>query len=579
MTQQERNRAGSDSGEQSQGVAVILLLAVFCFFVFLYHLGGLALFEPDEGRNAEKAREILLIHEWVTPLEDFMPVLDKPMFFYWLIALSYKAFGVSEWSARLPSALAGLGTALVIFLLVIEFRGRWSALWSTLVMVSSLEFFLLSRTVIFDMVLTFFVTLSLSLFLHALHSDQALQRRSCLFLMYASAAAAALVKGPIGIILPGMVIFVYLALTRSWRRLRELHLFTGALIVLLIVTPWYLWVEMKNPGYLRYFILEENFLRFLTPHFNRTRPWYYFFLVLGVGFLPWSLVLPHIVYRYWQRPPDDFSLFMVLWAALPFLFFSLSGAKLPHYILPIFPALAVLVGDAAAGRIGESAGPKRWPLWLTGLQLLAVFMTWLFAALRPTVFPEPIQAAFEAALRDISWVPLAAALLSAFAAAAFFRRLGLSRNSLYALCCCCFLAVIYLMRPFMSHVSLASSSKELAARSLEFIRPDDQIVVFDTYVSSLPFYLKVSKPFWIIWSGKKDSVWGSFYLAEQARRLGAQHAAGLLTFDEFTKEQELRKNRLMVFVKEKNLGRAFAQIDASPEILLRQGEFVLATRH
>jgi 4-amino-4-deoxy-L-arabinose transferase-like glycosyltransferase len=141
MTQQERDHAASDSGEKSQGVALIFLLAIFCCFVLLYHLGGPALFEPDEGRNAEKAREILLTHEWVTPLEDFMPVLDKPMFFYWLIALSYKAFGVSEWSARLPSALAGLGTALVIFLLVSEFRGRWSALWSTLVMVSSLEFF------------------------------------------------------------------------------------------------------------------------------------------------------------------------------------------------------------------------------------------------------------------------------------------------------------------------------------------------------------------------------------------------------------------------------------------------------
>jgi len=119
-------------------VALILL----CAAVLFANLGAAALFEPDEGRNAEKAREILLLHDWVTPHENFLAVLDKPMPYYWLVAASYRLFGVSEWTARLPSALAGAGCVVLVFLFARRFFGLWPALWSSLILVSSLEFFI-----------------------------------------------------------------------------------------------------------------------------------------------------------------------------------------------------------------------------------------------------------------------------------------------------------------------------------------------------------------------------------------------------------------------------------------------------
>jgi len=194
---------------------ITLALFLFCLLLLFYRLGVPALFEPTEGRNAEIAREILLTHDWVTPDNDFLPVLDKPVFFYWLITFSYKLFGVSEWSARLSSALAGLGSVVLIYLFARKFLGSWEALWSVLILVSSVEFFALSRIVIFDMLLCFFITFSLCCFYWGRNSDSRVKKRVFYLLMYAAMGNATLVKGPIGFVLPGIVIFFYALLVKK----------------------------------------------------------------------------------------------------------------------------------------------------------------------------------------------------------------------------------------------------------------------------------------------------------------------------------------------------------------------------
>ncbi|HEX9454968.1 MAG TPA: glycosyltransferase family 39 protein, partial [Candidatus Binatia bacterium] len=197
-------------------------------FVLLYQLGAAALFEPDEGRNAEKAREILVLNDWITPHENFYPVLDKPIFFYWLIAFSYKLFGISEWTARLPSALAAFGTLGLIYWFTREHWGKRHALWAGLVLLTSAEFFVLARVVIFDMTLTFFLTLALIAFYEAGHKDNLNRRRGWCLLLYLSLAAGTLIKGLIGIVVPGMIIFFYLLLSRQWSILRRIYLIPGA---------------------------------------------------------------------------------------------------------------------------------------------------------------------------------------------------------------------------------------------------------------------------------------------------------------------------------------------------------------
>jgi 4-amino-4-deoxy-L-arabinose transferase-like glycosyltransferase len=147
-----------------------MLLCVVCLITLFHGLGSTALFEPDEGRNAEKAREILLLGDWVTPHQNFLPTLDKPIFFYWLVALSFKIFGFAEWSARLPSLLSAVGCLLLVYRFARIQWGTWEALWSCLVLVTSIEFVILSRSVIFDMTLTLFITWALMSFYSAQQS-------------------------------------------------------------------------------------------------------------------------------------------------------------------------------------------------------------------------------------------------------------------------------------------------------------------------------------------------------------------------------------------------------------------------
>jgi len=202
------------------------LLCLVCVIIVSCSLGSSALFEPDEGRNAEKAREILLLGDWVTPHENFLPTLDKPIFFYWLVAISFKLVGLSEWSARLPSALTALGCIVLVYQFCRRQWGVWEALWSALILVTSLEFALFSRFVIFDMTLTFFITSSLFSFYAATETDHPRSEKIHCLLMYAAMAVGTLVKGPIALVVPSIIIFFYLSLTHKWSLLRRLNIGT-----------------------------------------------------------------------------------------------------------------------------------------------------------------------------------------------------------------------------------------------------------------------------------------------------------------------------------------------------------------
>ncbi len=443
-------------------------LFLFCLFILFHSLGGAALFEPDEGRNAEIAREILLLNDWVTPHDNFVPALDKPIFFYWLIALCYKIFGVSEWSARLPSALAALGSVALVYMFVRKSRGPREAAWSALILLTNIETFLLARIVIFDAALTFFMTLSLCSFHWGARAQKSSARRCLLLLMYASFGAGTLLKGPIGLILPAMVICLYVLLSRNWALLRHMHLLLGSLVFFIIVAPWYIWVETRNPGYLRYFFWEENVVRFLTPHFQRTAPWYYFFLVLIVGFLPWSFLIPTMIRDFWKRSVDEQSIFVMVWTALPLLFFSLSSSKLPHYILPMYPALSIMTGETVARRFSDRSHGRSWFLYLPWLceilpiLYLSVGSTW--PALLPGDIRQPLAGMSQLYL-------FGAMILATFAAFSLADRRGREKHE-QALCVfyCLGLLVFFLfISQTMKSASSARSAKELARKTAPLI--------------------------------------------------------------------------------------------------------------
>ncbi len=572
MTESSKTPAESKSVRE---ICWLGVFAVLCFFVLFHNLGGAALIEPDEGRNAEVAREILLLQDWVTPHYDFIPYLDKPMFFYWLVAFAYEIFGVSEWSARLPSALAALGCVLLIYNLARTPLGLWGGLWSSLVLLTSPVFFAFSRAVIFDMTLTFFITASLWSFYRGQNAG-AKSKRGLFLLMYGAMGCATLVKGPIGVIFPGMVIALYLLLTRRLSTLREMELPLGLLLFLLIVAPWYLWAESRNPGYLRYFILEENFLRYLTPHFHRAQPWYYYVGVLAIGFFPWTALIYLPFKNITAALKDERRLFLILWMVLPLLFFSFSAAKQPGYILPVFPPLALMTAEAMASMLASSNARARWPLAFPWLIFLAVFSYFTLALFLPELLPGDLQERSPEVLpliRRISGplLPILLVLLALGAAASLW-----AKPAPYYLVCCAFFSAFHFFGiGVLDYISHTRSSRDIAEKALPLIRPGDRVVMYDG-LSSLPFYLRVDHPIWIVSPARRE-VMGSFYIAKNNPR--PPHGSGnvVLSVEEFLEAWNQSGTRLVVFAEEKRLARLQEHAKLPPKRLLTLRGVVLIT--
>jgi 4-amino-4-deoxy-L-arabinose transferase-like glycosyltransferase len=549
----------------------VIALCLFCLVVLFFGLGGAALFEPDEGRNAEVAREILLLDDWITPHYDFIPRLDKPVFFFGLVALSFKVFGLSEWAARLPAVLAALGCLSLTYVLARSTFGCRAALWSVLILVTSVEFFALSRFVILDMVLAMFITLSLVCFWLG-HLATGPRRKFLILSMYVSMGAATLLKGPIGLVLPSAVIFFYLLLSRKWALLGEMELPLGVPLFVIVAVSWYVAVEFRNPGYLRHFLYEENVARFTTTEFKRNGPWYYFVMVLAGGFFPWTALVPMTVAEFGKRSLADEDLFLILWIALPFLVFSFSASKLPHYILPLYPPLAILVGARVAKAFSEA--PSARMSRLLALPAVTFFLVALLPALLflPSDFlPKEIQPQVYAALPGtpiLFTAGVGAALMLVLAAI----KKGLWRSEFYVYGSTAlgFALFILVAEPIIDSVSLNRSSKQLAAAAASVIHDGDQLVLYDKYLSSLPFYLDIRQPILVVWSGNKSKVLGSDYVARKRPEPAAGYPKVLYTYEEFKNLSLASKDRLVVFVNEPTFD-ALSMAGDSPTRLLQVG--------
>lgn len=334
-----------------------LVLCILCALVYLPNLGGYLLFDVDEPRYAETARVMAESGEWVLPYFNGEYRFEKPVLTYWLIGGAYKLFGVGEFGARLPSALAATLTVLLTCLAAGRLIGPGVGLAAGAILAVSLQFMALGRMALTDMHLTLFITATLVFFIVGIEHENRRKQRLWLLASWCAAALAVLTKGPVGVVLPGAIAGAYILLSvNSVRKLKSVPWLSGFLLFCIIALPWYIAVTLRSDfEFFRTFIIKHNIQRFageVAEGGQHVEPFWYYIPVVLLGVLPWAFFLVQAVYsplrpalgRLVQRQKiRDPLLFPLLWALGVIVFFSAARAKLPTYVTPAYPALAVLV--------------------------------------------------------------------------------------------------------------------------------------------------------------------------------------------------------------------------------------------
>ena len=462
-----------------------LLLGLFTL-VWFGSLDYRHLVKPDEGRYAEIAREMAINGDWVTPRLNGIKYFEKPPFQYWMTAIAYQTFGVNEWTARLWTALSGFLGIVVVWFAGARLFGRTAGELGALFLATNLYYVALGHINTLDMGLTFFLTLSVAGFLLAQRElPQSPRERNRMLIAWGAAAGAVLSKGLIGIVIPCASLVIYSLLNRDFTPWRRLHILPGLLIFIGLAAPWFVAVTLRNPEFPNFFFIHEHFQRFASTIHRRAEPPWYFLPILIIGLVPWiPLVLTGIV-NAWRAPSqrEVFSprRFLLVWCAFVLLFFSISGSKLPAYLLPLFPALALLLGPSLSS-------VKRPALFATAALAIAISIVGLIAL--PFELDARRESAIIALYRDYArWINVAFGILGI---AGIFTLAKIKQSqmvpALVALGVGGFVATMCIL---LGHESMArsNSSAYLAEEIKPMLRADIPIYSVKLYDQTLPFYL------------------------------------------------------------------------------------------
>lgn len=353
----------------------LLLLIAFCGFLFFYGLGAFGLLGADEPRYAQIAREMLDRSDWITPVLNGKPWLEKPPLYYWQAMLSYRVGrallpatdGVNDQTARFPDAIDAVLMIAAIYFFLRRFRPG-TELDGALITASCAGVIGFAHAAATDMPLAATFTIALLSWYAWYESRQ----RSALAIFYLFLALGTLAKGPVAPALAAVIVVIFAAAKRDRHIILNTLWLPGILLFLVVALPWYVAVQMRNPEFFRFFILEHNLARFSTNVYHHPEPFWFFLPVFLLAVLPWTVwLIAAVVERArqmwaegWEAfasPEDSWALFLLIWMFVPVLFFSASRSKLPGYILPAVPAAALLVTDYLAAR-REKEIRLSWPL-------------------------------------------------------------------------------------------------------------------------------------------------------------------------------------------------------------------------
>ncbi len=350
------NVSAAEPGAHSLDPLGTALLLVLTAALLLLRLGTVPLLGPDEPRYVRVAVEMHRSGHWVTPTLGGEPWLEKPVLYYWLAGASFSVFGENEWAARLPSVLAALLLVGATALVGARLFGRSAGLHAGFALGTSVLFFAFGRAATMDMLLAAFTTLAIGFFGLGLLG---IAGRLAVPAAWVCMGVATLAKGPIGLLLPALVVAVYAIAARRLDPVRNALSPAGVALFLLVAAPWYVLVTLdQGRAFLDVFLLNHNLARFTSTVHHHPGPVVYYLPVLLAGMFPWSgLALPAFARLKPGRHAAD--LFVLVWLLAPLVFFSAAGSKLPGYVLPCLPPLALLMGRAAE----RMARGEAFPPW------------------------------------------------------------------------------------------------------------------------------------------------------------------------------------------------------------------------
>ena len=494
MAEAGTHSEGSEARPFSGG-ALLALLALFAIAWFAT-LDARHLIKPDEGRYAEIAREMVATGDWLTPRLNGYKYFEKPALQYWATAAGYVLLGINEWTARLWPAVTGFLGVLAAFWFGNRLFGAPAGLYAAVVLGSSAMFVFTGHFLSLDMGLALFMSLAVLAWPVARHAADARAARRWMLAGWAAMALAVLSKGLVGIVLPVAAVGLSILASRDWAALRRLELLRGGALFLAITAPWFTAVSLANPEFFDFFFIHEHFQRFLTKVHDRYEPPWYFLPVLGIGLMPWTLaLLPAGAWVLRRQVPGASRAmsperFLLLWCAVVMGFFSASSSKLPAYILPLWPAAAVVVGAWLARASDGANGLLAARRWLAGCGVLSFAGGAALVAVAMTVQrrAEP-EVPAEALAAYAPWL-LAAGVVLALGgvAGALLCRSHSVRLPVLALGIAG-LACTQLALTGHGSMSVLHSAYHTAERARPLLAPDTPFYVVGTFDHTLPFYL------------------------------------------------------------------------------------------
>jgi len=345
----------------------MLVLAGFCGFLFFFGLAYFGLIGADEPRYAQVAREMLSRHDWITPTLGGKPWLEKPPLYYWQAMLAYRIFGVSDWAARLPSAVDATLMVVAVYIFLRRLRPGYH-LDGALITASAAGVIGFARAASTDMPLAAMFTVSLL----AWYAWYETGSKRLLPLAYTFLALAALAKGPVAPFLAGVIIATFAIAKGDYRLIQRTLWVPGMLLFCVVALPWYVLVQIRNPEFFRVFILQHNLARFGSNLYHHKEPFWYYVPVVMLGLLPWTVfalaALGQSVRVWWSerremlRSESALNAFLVIWLMVPVVFFSISQSKLPGYIVPALSAGTILLAEYLRQRLTGNDRPGIMPV-------------------------------------------------------------------------------------------------------------------------------------------------------------------------------------------------------------------------